>query len=282
MLLFAACDPIEDRIDAGAVMSESELLSHINISVDGNTVTLENTAPEVISFWQTNFGQQSNQSTASFYIPLENTYIATLTAYCAGGPVTVTKEFAIAQNDPEYFSDPFWELLTNGIDGKTWVWATDYPGGKIFGIGPYLASYGPDWWAPAVEELPGQGSSTAAEITFDLNLGFNFTVSNSVDSSVETPMPGDGAGSFNMALGDENHLIFADGSEQIWSYGKITFTNHTIPCGYEPNSEGKPLHYVFDIQKLTEDELQLAFPEPGAGAWGGAWFYKFKRKGYSY
>lgn len=281
-ILFTACDPIEDRNSAGPVLSEDELLSNVSISVDGNNVTLENTAPEVISFWKTNFGQQSNQNKVTFYIPLQNTYTATLTAYCAGGPVTIEKQFEIAQNDPEYFADQFWLLLTNGPDGKSWVWATDFPGGKVWGIGPYLASTSGDWWSPAVADLPGQGASLTDEVVFDLNLGLNFKVINSEGTTEDPTVPGNGSGTFNMSLGAANQIMNADGNA-IWSYGKIVFTNHTIPLGFEPNTSGKPLHYKYDILKLTNDELWLAFPEPGVtGAWGSCWFYKFKRKGYSY
>lgn len=281
-LLFAACDPIEDRIDAGSVLSESELSAFVKVTVTGNNVTIENTAPETVSFMKTSFGQQSNKNKDTFYIPLKNTYTATVTAYCAGGPVTVSKEFQIAQNDPTYFADPFWQLLTNDTAGKSWVWALDFPGGKVWGIGPYLASTSGDWWAPAVADLPGQGATLTDEVVFDLNGGLNFKVINSVGTTKEPAVPGNGTGTFNMDLGEANHVMNADGNA-VWSYGKITFTNHTIPLGIEPNTSGKPLHYKFDILKMTNDELWLAFPEPGVTwAWGAAWYYKFKRKGYTY
>ena len=32
------------------------------------------------------------------------------------------------------------------------------------------------------------------------------------------------------------------------------------------------------LLKITEDELRLCAPEPGAGAWGTAWFWNFKKK----
>ncbi|WP_163711231.1 hypothetical protein [Mangrovibacterium lignilyticum] len=282
MLLFVACDPIEERHDAGEVLTEAELMSYMDVTITGNVATCTNTAPGVVSFWKTDFGQQSNNNAVDFYIPLQNTYTATLTAYCAGGPVTVSKEFVIEQNDPEYFSDPFWNLLTNDVAGKSWVWATDIPGGKIWGNGGYLASVKPEWWALGVADILSQGGTATDEIIFDLNGGLNFQVINSVDEGENTAVPGNGTGTFNMDLGEANHLMNSDGSA-VWSYGKITFTNHTIPLGFEPNSSGKPLHYVFDILKLTEDELQLAFPEPGVNyAWGTAWFYMFKRKGYTY
>lgn len=277
LLMLGACEPMEERHELGKVYSEEELANYITVTVSGNEVTLENKAPEVISYWTTSFGSQSNQNTAKVYIPVANTYTATLTAFAAGGKTTVTKEFEIAQNDPAYFADPMWNLLTNGEAGKTWVWASDIPGGKVWGNGGYLGNTAPGWWTLNVNDIKSQGGDPSDEITFNLNRGMNFSVNTAGTATV----PGKGSGTFNMALGAANQVKDPNGN--VWSLGKITFTNHTIPMGFEPNTSGKPLHYTFDILKLTADELVLAFPEPGVNAaWGTAWFYMFKRKGYNY
>lgn len=52
----------------------------------------------------------------------------------------------------------------------------------------------------------------------------------------------------------------------------------TIPLlGIQPN-QGNARQYEYHILKITEDELRLCAPEPGAGAWGTAWFWNFKKK----
>ena len=52
----------------------------------------------------------------------------------------------------------------------------------------------------------------------------------------------------------------------------------TIPLlGIQPN-QGNARQYEYHILKITEDELRLCAPEPGAGAWGTAWFRNFKKK----
>ena len=277
MLILTACEPIEKRHELGSVLTEQQLLDDMTITVNGNNVTCTNSATGVISFWQNNFGQQSNQSTTTFYVPLKNTYTVTCTAFCSGGTVKATKQFSIAQNDPAYFSDPMWDILTNGAAGKTWVWAADIPGGAIWGNGGYLGDVAPGWWKNGIADITSQGGSANDKIIFDLNLGLNFAVS----TTNPTGVPGNGKGTFNMALGAANQVMKADNSG-IWSYGKLTLTNFTVPIGFEPNSPGKPLHYVFDILKLTNNELVLAFPSPGSGAWGEAWFFMFKKEGYSY
>jgi hypothetical protein len=276
LLIFAACDPMEKRNELGPVYSETELSNYMTVKVNGNYVTLVNKAPSVISYWSTDFGNQSNKDSVTFRIPLANTWTATLTAFCAGGKVTVSKTFNIAQNDEDYYSSPYWNLLTNGTAGKTWVWASDIPGGKVWGNGGHMGSAAPAWWTLTVDDIVGQGGGPGDEITFNLDKKQNLIVT----MPGTDRKPGTGSGTFDIDLTSTLTV-----SDTIYSLGKITFTNWTIPLGFEPNTSGKPLHYVFNILRLTENELVLEFAEPGSKdtPWGGVgWFYMFKRKGYTY
>jgi hypothetical protein len=47
--------------------------------------------------------------------------------------------------------------------------------------------------------------------------------------------------------------------------------------GVLPNN-GNARQYVYQILKADNSELRLCAPEPGAGDWGTAWFWNFKRK----
>lgn len=278
-LLIVACDPMEKRHElSGPVYNEQQILEYMNVTVEGNYVTLENNAPGTISVWESSYGNKATTNHAKIYVPVKGSYSVTLTAYHDGGFVKATKEFEVAQFDEAYFNHEFWNNLTNGEAGKTWVWASDVPGGKVWGNGGYLGSYAPAWWTLGINDIPGQGGGADDEITFSLSMvnGPRFTVNQTISNAV----PGSGSGSFGMNLADANQKKLDNGD--LWSYGQIDFIGHTIPLGLEPNTPGKPLHYSFDILKCTPDELVLAFGEPGAKAWDGAWFYVFKRKGYTY
>ena len=62
-----------------------------------------------------------------------------------------------------------------------------------------------------------------------------------------------------------------------WDVGTMEFSG-TIPLlGIQPN-QGNARQYEYHILKITEDELRLCAPEPGAGAWGTAWFWNFMKK----
>ncbi|MFV0346450.1 MAG: hypothetical protein ACK5IQ_09440 [Bacteroidales bacterium] len=276
LLLFTACEPVETRTEAGSVLSAEELSKALNIDVQGNNVICTNSNSGVITYWKSSFGSFQTGGDVKFYIPVQGDFTMEITAFSDGGTTTVSKDFSIAERDDSYFSSSLWDLLTNGAEGKTWVWATDYPGGAVWGNGGYLANDGPAWWTVNADGLDGQGASPNDEITFDLNSGINFKVVSTGTT------PGSGSGSFTMDVKEENQLMNSDGSGAVWSYGQINFQGFSIPLGMNPNNN-KATQYKYEILKLTADELHLAFAEDAsAGAWSTAWFFRFKRKGYSY
>jgi hypothetical protein len=279
LLVLVACDPIEKRLNFAPAVTEAQLLDYMDIKVDGNNVTCTNNTPGTVAYWKASTGDQKNQKTSVFYFPLKNKYTITLTVYGGDKTVTVSKDVSVEQNDMAFFADPKWNLLTNGATGKTWVWAADIPGGYVWGNGGYLGNREPGWWKQSPTDLLGQHGGPDDSITFRYDAN---TIQFNTYQPGSNKWPGTGHGTFILNLGSSNEV--KDGNGAIWSYGKLSCTNFTIPCGFEPNSAGdpKPLHYKFDILKLTEDELVLSFPEDGVGAWGTAWFYMFKRKGFTY
>lgn len=139
-----------------------------------------------------------------------------------------------------------------------WTWNTDAPEG-VWGNGGYMESTGPAW----------------------------FTVkANGIDNQcVLNNLPKDGIGGwFGLSLQGVTTSRGETGTVTVnmnnvkagWDLGTITFTG-TIPLlGIAPN-DGKKRQYVYHIIKLTHDELRLCAPDPGAGDWGTAWFWNFKR-----
>lgn len=62
-----------------------------------------------------------------------------------------------------------------------------------------------------------------------------------------------------------------------WDIGTLTFSG-TIPLMGVLVNQGNQRQYVYNILKATDNELRLCAPEPGAGDWGTAWFWNFKRE----
>lgn len=271
LVLLVSCDPIENRDKLGSVLSENELAFDIIQEPTGsNTVRFVSKTSGIIPYfdWGSGF---SNKESAEAYLPFAGTYTVTYTAYCAGGSVSVSKEFTVSDNDEEYFKDPAWNLLTNGTEGKTWVFATDVPSydGKIWGNGGYLNSpAGPGWWGRTVADAKDDNIDVNSELYFDLDGGANVKTSENGKES---------KGTFDLNLED-----IKDGDGNIWAIGNMELAGTTIPHGISQNENQKTV-YKFNICTLNENELVLSYNTKNLTSSGTeAWFWVFKRKGYNY
>lgn len=274
LTIFTACEPIEDRQDAGNVLKESELIFNIIQETTGsNTVIFENKTPGILPFfdWGSGF---SNKAQAEAYFPFAGTYSVTFTAYCAGGNISTSKEFTVNQNDPAYFNDPAWNLISGNGSGKTWIFAADIPssnfGGRIWGNGGYLdIPSGPNWWGRTFEDAKDDEIDLNAELYFDLDGAAHMkTISNGTTTT----------GNYDLKLNEK--VMTSDG--QIWAIGSIEFSGVTIPHGISQNEGQKPV-YKFDICTLTENELVLCYNTEGNRTQGcESWYWRFKRKGFNY
>lgn len=274
ILLFASCEPVENRDKLGNLLSESELVFDIiQEPAGGNTVIFENKTPGVIPYFAWG-GEYSNQPRTEAYIPFAGEYTVTFTAFTAGGPVSISKDFTVNQNDPEYFANPAWDLLTGNGAGKTWVIASDVPtsefSGVFWGNGSYLGnwfSWSEDWGAKK-DDYP-RDMDINGEFYFDLEGGLNFQ---------STEHGKTATGSFNLQVADEDRVLTDAG--EIWSIGKLDLAGASIPYGISVNEDNKII-YQFDICRLTEDELVLAYQNPSVD-YGETWFWRFKRKGFNF
>ncbi len=279
ILMFSACDTIEDRQSMSPARSVSELEKTVNVSVNGNDVTCSTTTKDLIVFWEASNGWAGSDSEHTFEAPLKGDYTLTATFFGGEERVTVTQNFSIAADDPEFFEHPYWELIAqhDGQRQKTWVWADDnnYADGNVWGNGGWRGSRKGEWWTVSMDWFAeNKGASPADKLTFSMDGQLNFTA--------EMPgngQPGSGSGSWMMNLGGENILNDGDGNE--WAQGSVKLTGHSIPCGIIGSDV---IQYEFWIVKLTEDEMILCAPEDGAAAapWSGAWFFHYKREGYIY
>jgi len=69
--------------------------------------------------------------------------------------------------------------------------------------------------------------------------------------------------------------IKKDGNGAVWASAKMTTKNVSVLCGKQPNAANAPVN-DYDVLKLTSTKLVLAFPEPGSGSGGTAWFWMFR------
>lgn len=261
VFLIGACVPIEDRQEAGPIVSASDFNYTItNDATKDYILYLENKTPGVMFSWDYAWGVTRKQhDTVRMLVP--GTYKIKITATTAGGLVTDEKTITVTKSDPSAFQAPEWTYLTNLATGKTWIWNDTKP--APWGNGGFKGCDAPCWWAVSKTDLNGRGVGSD-EMKFDLNGGRNLTL-----TAASVPSAGVIKGTFDLQMG----VILKPG----WDIGKLTTTNTTVINGILVNV-GNARIESFYVLKLTNTELVLCAPEPGQGDWGTAWFWMFKPK----
>ncbi|NGM65762.1 hypothetical protein [Sphingobacterium sp. SGR-19] len=264
ILCFAmiGCDPIEDKMELGAAITADQLqITATNVLVDGkksNKVVLNNTSP-VLSSWDYGVGvTQRKTDTVLLVTTGENEII--FTGLNADGS-KISKSLQVSVDELSFPVPPEWAFLTDGGE-KNWVWDNTKP--AVWGNGGYLGSFAPAWWTLQESAIDGQapGEGIGAKMVFSLR-GAKLTKVKANGESIT------GTYTFDMT----KKLTMEDGT--VWAKGKLTTKNVTVLCGISPN-EGNAAVYEYDILILDGNEMMLAYPEPGAVAWGTAWFWAFR------
>lgn len=284
--LFASCDPIVDNVEVGDVITsadqiEATITPVMHKTYKTNKVKVHCTSP-VLCHWAGGPTTYISNDTTILLFAKGNQSIK-LTAMAADGTI-LTKTYSATVDSMYYPIPKEWGLFC-GSGSKTWVWATDVaatsyysgaPAGKCYGNGGYQGNSGPGWWTCGLSDLTGWGVA-ADEMTFDMNGAANFTLVTGNTQKADGKDKGAQAGTYKG--------IFAfDMSKKIegYSIGQLSITGATISLGYQPNGAGFPSINTFDILYLDNNVMVLEAPEPGVGAWGTAWFWVFKRKGFSF
>lgn len=242
LLLLAGCTP--DSYELGGIIPESELRFSVTQNPEkDNTIYLENQTPGILPYWDYGTGF-SNKQIDTIQIHFAGEHDIKFYAFDKGGSVFTSKKVKVSQNNEEFFKDPIWNLLTNGSEGKTWVWNDKIP--ACYGNGGQ-GSIVPEWWQVPYEEVISEGWEIG-EMVFDLNGAQNFT--KTLNSGGTTK------GFFKLDL--ENK--------------RLTILNTNILHGASYGSDGADGNY-YVITNLTENEMTLA--RQGSG-WQNTWVFRVK------
>jgi hypothetical protein len=267
-ITLVACEPIEERDSIGGAISADKLdVKATPIVVNGkngNMVILENHSP-VLSAWNCG-GAVSSKSYDTVMVVKTGAIDVAFTGLNPDG-TKITKNFTIQVDvlstlPTEYknlFGDP-----TQGITSKKYVW--DETAGAVWGNGGYLGNTSPGWWTNDKAAMDKEDADYGSEgyMIFDLN-GMTLKKSNTTGTKTET-------GTASLDLSSKK----LDGNGAVWASAKLITKNVTVLKGVAPNGGNAPV-YDYDILKLTDSKLVLAWPEPGSGAWGTAWFWMFRK-----
>jgi hypothetical protein len=264
-VLLASCEPIEHRDVLQGGITESQLnisaIPEIRDGVNSNYIQLNSDGNACLSSWNYGFGTLvATKGTVKVMAKGPNTIV--YSGLNADGTM-ITKSITV-QVDALYDVEPEWALFCGDSGLKDWVWDNTVSG--PWGNGGYKGNSAPGWWVVSIADIEGQapGEGAGSSMTFSL-IGAKLIKNYNNGTTAE--------GSFTF---DMSKITYDDGGA-VWAKGKLNTKNVTVLCGKSPNESNAPV-YSYDILKLTENNLVLSYPEPGAGSWGTAWFWVFMKK----
>lgn len=237
-VVLVSCTKEDEESLSGPDITQSDVKFSVTQEAGhDNIVMLEGlTQNAYIHYWEFSGGYSKKQKDTTT-LPFAGNYVIYYNVYTHGGVLGDSTTITVTANDPDYFSSPMWNLLANGQEGKTWVWASDIPTGGCYGNGSG-AALTPEWWVNGLAYLTEQGVAND-EMTFDLNGAKNFK--------------------------------FNHGGTTTSARFDLDTLNKTLKITGSDISLGKKITY--SIAKLNENELTLV--EQGDG-WRNLWLFKRK------
>lgn len=266
-ILLVACDPITEDVSMDAGVTAEELTNSFQLTPksEGNNNITVNLAPvRYVKVYSANDDAVVCEGTGNLsfqVVPPAREVSYYITTMNHDGSITKSSPKSLNVSTftdlPAIFDKVF------GVDGgygtTTWVWDTEASDG-LWGNGGYQGNNGPGWWIVTADQIDEQ--------------------------AVGASLPNDGLdGWFSLSLTGVNTSRGETGSVNVtedvvlsgWDIGTMKFSGTMPLMGVQPNS-GNQRQYDYHILQADGEHLRLCAPEPGAAAWGTAWFWNFKRK----
>ena len=262
-LLLTSC---QDEYNFPNVEIEGDQLDFTVTQTTGNDneVILRSMETDYISYWSYTDAEgnqigTSNEDSLKVTLPFAGSYNVYYTAFTKGGAVEANPvSVEVSSNDEEYFSDEEWAMLTNGVEGKTWVLDMASPIGWAGLDYPYNES-GSDYWNWFPDYAGNEwvmGNKNWGEMIFDLDGGYNVQVTQTALNSDDQTTS---SGSFNYNI--EDHTIgFNGGVELLFGgdyYGDVS--NWTSVKVIEISENSLRLAVVRDQSRSGEEVAQIVF-----------------------
>lgn len=266
-LTVVACDPSHDNEGPDASVTSEELSDGLQITAksDGNNnLTICTSPSRYIQVFDASDGTMLGQGTnvkvqvvppageRSFYVETKNWDGSVVKS--APKSITVS-EFT---DLPKIYSDIFGDG-NGGYTTCTWTWDTEASDG-VWGNGAFLEHSGPGWWVVHANEIDEQ--ATGKDLPKDgLDGWFSLDLAKGVNTS----------------RGETGRVsVNEDVVKAGWDIGTMNFSG-TIPLMGIMVNVGNQRQYSYHILKADANNLRLCAEEPGAGDWGTAFFWNFKK-----
>lgn len=251
LFLVSSCEPDSHSLDDKLDVSALDFSVTQNPNYD-NQVYLKSNTPNALPYWDYGIGI-SNKTIDTIIIPFAGTYKIEYSGFSQGGYTKSSADVTISENDPVFFADPKWDLLTNSELGKTWRLVGVY-------LGPQ-SDYNGKWYTPDISGNDYYHDT----VTFNLNQGFNYAKDDQ-SGNIET-------GNFVLKL----NIDYNPGDDGIGPFDYLTIVGSGMPVkDFGNNGIGT----TYRISKLTENEMILSqgaefVPDQNTQDW--TWFSVYEK-----
>ncbi|MCE2686021.1 MAG: PKD domain-containing protein [Cryomorphaceae bacterium] len=269
-LALVACQKYEPSLgpaptDADAQFTMAPSAANVNI------IELSASNPSLQCVWDFGNGSKAQGANVTATYPYAGTYTIKLTVFAKGGSRSSTQEVTIANDDFTLLNNPYYTLLTGGVNGPGFkVWVVDSAASGHMGVGPDPESAlgaTPEWWAAGAGEKPGCGIYDD-QYVFHL-AGFKFDMITNGDVYVHNTIANEFPGSFQNLF--DYTAPFADQLNESWLLTEDTDPTITISGSAFLGFYTGPK--VYKILSATDSTLHLQY---GHHAGGLKWYLKLK------
>ena len=269
-LALVACQKYEPSLgpaptDADAQFTMAPSAANVNI------IELSASTPSLQCVWDFGNGSKAQGANVTATYPYAGTYTIKLTVFAKGGSRSSTQEVTIANDDFTLLNNPYYTLLTGGVNGPGFkVWVVDSAASGHMGVGPDPESAlgaTPEWWAAGAGEKPGCGIYDD-QYVFHL-AGFKFDMITNGDVYVHNTIANEFPGSFQNLF--DYTAPFADQLNESWLLTEDTDPTITISGSAFLGFYTGPR--VYKILSATDSTLHLQY---GHHAGGLKWYLKLK------
>jgi PKD repeat protein len=251
--------------DADAQFTMAPSASNVNV------IELSASNPSLQCVWDFGNGSKAQGANVTATYPYAGTYTIKLTVFAKGGSRSSTQEVTIANDDFTLLNNPYYTILTGGINGPGYkVWVVDSAASGHLGVGPDPESAlgaTPEWWAAGAGEKPGCGIYDD-QYVFHL-AGFKFDMITNGDVYVHNTIANTFPGSFQNLF--DYTAPFADQMNESWLLTEDTDPTITISGSAFLGFYTGPR--VYKILSATDSTLHLQY---GHHAGGLKWYLKLK------
>ena len=265
LALLVACDPACQEFDMDATLTAEQLTSALTIvprNAGNNNLTFVTSPAQYIKVYDAETDEMVASGTMPTFQVVPPAREVSFYVTTVGQDGSIVKSSAKSLQVSEFTDLPaiYNDLFGDGAGGftaHTWVWNDAV---KCWGNGGYLEHTAPNWWTNDINQTDQEAIKRGL-------------LQDGKDGWMKLGLSG-----VEMSRGDKGSIKVNENKVKPgWDIGQMNFKGTYPLIGIQPNGGNAP-QYEYHILQADGTNLTLCAPEPGAGDWGTAWFWVFKKK----